>query len=607
MYFLGISAYYHDSAAVLVRDGVLIAAVQEERFSRIKHDNSFPEKAIAYCLQQGSIGFDKVDQIVFYDKPFPKIERVLESFFTVAPQGVTAFIKNIPNAINNKIFLKSLLLKELNSLQKGKVRANQIAFSEHHLSHAAWAYFTSPFQESAILTIDGVGEWATTTIFSAKGNQIEVIKEQHFPHSVGLLYSSFTQYLGFQVNDGEYKMMGLAPYGSISSEEFQRFKLKIISEIVEVHESGGIKLNMKYFDFLRGHQMVKPKKWENLFGLKQRSGPESINQSHCNLALACQVVTEEIILKLVQEAKRITGNDKVCLAGGVAYNCVANGRLLSSGIAKELHVPPAVGDSGCAGGAALAAYYLNNEIQRDTSLFEKNRISFLGPSYSSYEIESFLIARDINHEKFNSDIDLAINVAELLYKGAIVGWFSGRMEFGARALGARSILSNPKQKDIQRILNLKIKKRESFRPFAPIMLEEDMNSYFGLSKESPFMGIVSQIKPEFRKSLPEGYMQLPIMDRAKLNKSEFPGITHVDFSSRIQTVDKDTNSKMHMLLSEFKKLSGFSMLINTSFNIKDEPIVCTPDDALGCFLKTEMDYLVIEDYIVSKSSLYANT
>lgn len=605
MYILGISAYYHDSAACLLRDGQIIAAAQEERFTRIKHDPSFPVHAIRFCLDQAHIQLQDLDQIVFYDKPFLKFERILESFYAIAPLGLGAFVRHIPEWIKEKLFFKKLLKEGLKELDRGGFKDVKLCFSEHHLSHAAWAFYTSPFSESAVLTIDGVGEWTTTSIFKGSENKIGVLKEQHFPHSLGLLYSSFTQFLGFKVNDGEYKMMGLAPYGNKDSDDFFRFKKAIEESLVRVYEDGSIRLQMKYFKFLEGKRMIASGKWEALFGLAMRDEREALEQRHCDFALAAQEVTEEIILKLAREVKKVTGSKNLCLSGGVAYNCVANGKLLNEGLFEEIFVPPAVGDSGGAGGAALAAFYLSTEKPRDKALFEKNRISFLGPGFSDQYIEAFLKAKGVTYEHFPKHSALCTRAAELLNNGAVVGWMQGRMEFGARALGSRSIVASPKAPDIQKIVNQKIKFRESFRPFAPVLLEEDLENYFQLSVSSPYMALVADIKDDFKKILPDDFHSLAIMDKSRFEKSDFPGITHIDYSSRIQTVDEHTNPHFSPLLKAFKELTGSSMLINTSFNVKDEPIVCTPADAYECFMKTGMDHLFLGNFLVSKSNTNA--
>jgi len=606
VYQLGISAYYHDAAACLLRDGIIVAAAQEERFSRLKHDPSFPIHAIRYCLDHAQISLAEVDEIVFYDKPFIKFERILETFYAIAPKGLPAFVKYIPEWIKEKLFFKKLLKEGLKELDRGDFKDVKIRFSEHHLSHAAWAYYTSQFEESAILTIDGVGEWTTTSIFKGTGNQIEVLKEQHFPHSLGLLYSAFTQFLGFKVNDGEYKMMGLAPFGNADSEAYARFRQQIEGELVTIYEDGSLRLNLQYFGFLEGKRMIRTAKWQALFGLKMRDEKEELEQAHCDFALAAQHVTEEVVLKLATEAKRLTGSKNLCLAGGVAYNCVANGRLLQSDLFDEVFVPPAVGDSGGAGGAVLAAHYLEKETGRDKAQFEKNRISFLGPGYHQGEIERFLISKGAKYKTFSNSADACKEAARLLESGAVIGWMQGRMEFGARALGARSIIASPMTQDIQRTVNMKIKFRESFRPFAPVLLEEDLQNNFKLSVPSPYMALVADINDEFKKELPSDFNDWTILEKSRQPKSQFPGISHVDYSSRIQTVDAETNPHFRGLLVAFKELTGSSMLINTSFNVKDEPIVCTPADAFNCFMKTGMDYLFLGNVLISKSEMHVS-
>lgn len=600
MYTLGISAFYHDSAACLLREGQISAAAQEERFSRKKHDSSFPIQSIRFCLDQAQITLEDVESIVFYDKPFIKFERILETFYAIAPKGVGAFIKHMPEWISEKIFFKKLLKDGLKDVDRGSYKNASLLFSEHHLSHAAWAYYTSPFKESAILTIDGVGEWTTTSIFKASGNNIEVVKEQHFPHSVGLLYSSFTQFLGFKVNDGEYKMMGLAPYGNRENDTYQSFKKKLTT-LVDAFDDGSIQLNMEYFEFLMGKRMISSSKWESLFELGVRPESEPLEQAHCDFALAAQDLTEEIILKLAKETKRVTGLTNLCLSGGVAYNCVANGRLLKEGIFDNVFVPPSVGDSGSAGGAVLASYYLERNESRSIDSFAKNKISFLGPEFLGAQIEAFLLSKDVAFEQVRNKSDLCDRAAQLLVDGAVIGWMQGKMEFGARALGARSIVASPQTQDIQRIVNQKIKFRESFRPFAPVILEEDLEKYFQLSEPSPYMALVADINMEFRKPRPNDFQGQSILEKSRAEKSTFPGITHVDYSSRIQTVDADTNPNFWPLLTAYKKLTGNSILINTSFNVKDEPIVCSPKDAYDCFMKTDMDYLFLGNYILSKS------
>lgn len=599
MYILGISALYHDSAACIIHDGKVIAAAQEERFTRLKHDPSFPANAIRFCLEYAQIELDQVQLVAFYEKPLLKFERVLENFFHIAPAGFTGFVRYIPAWIKQKVFFRKFLNDQLKGLNLGSTEHLKVNFVEHHLSHAAWAYYTSPFASAAILTIDGVGEWTTTSLYHAQGKEIKALKEQHYPHSLGLLYSSFTQYLGFRVNDGEYKMMGLAPYGNRGSEKYLATKKSIEEGLVKFFDDGSIELNLTHFRFLYGDRMINAQSWQRLFGLAVRGEKEELTQDHCDIALAAQDFTEEVVLKLAEHLKELTGEVNLCLAGGVAYNCVANGRIIKSKLFNELHIPPAVGDAGSAVGAALFCHYSLNE-QAEKSEFElKNRISFLGPEFSDRQIAEFLRSKGREVTPLNND-ELLNHAINSLVDGKVVGWFKGRMEFGARALGARSILGNPMHEDVQRQINLKIKFRESFRPFAVILLEEDLQRYFELDKPSPYMAIITDILESRRKSLPENFNKLTIREKCDWVNSEFPGVTHVDYSSRIQTVEEATNPKLYELLQKFKERTGHSLLINTSFNVNNEPIVCTPQEAYDCFLKTEMDALVMENYWVQK-------
>ena len=473
-------------------------------------------------------------------------------------------------------------------------------FPEHHLSHAASAFYPSPFEKSAIITLDGVGEWATASICMGDGNKIKNLKELHFPHSLGLLYSSFTYYLGFRVNSGEYKLMGLAPYGEPNSEQVNDFIQKIKSKLVEIMDDGSIWLNQKYFNYSTGLRMVKEKKWAKLFGFSKRSSEGEIEQIHSNLAFAIQQVTEEIILKMAIEAKKITNADYLCLAGGVALNCVANGKLLKSGIFKDIFIQPAAGDAGGAIGAALAANYISFKKERIINKDDSLKGAYLGPDYSDKEIEQTAKNFKATYVKFENFNDLSDDVAELIAQGNVIGWFQGRMEFGPRALGNRSILGDARNKEMQKKLNLKIKYRESFRPFAPSVLNEDIEKYFDLETSSPYMLLVANVKNDQLKDIPNNYFQLPLMDRLYIERSKIPAITHIDFSARIQSVHKNTNERYYKLIDSFKKKTGMSVLVNTSFNVRGEPIVCTPEDAYRCFMRTEMDYLVMGNYLLSK-------
>lgn len=602
MKILGISAYYHDSAAAIVVDGEIIAAAQEERFTRIKHDPSFPANAVKYCLEQTGLKIDELDAFVFYDKPFLKFERLLQTYYGFSPRGLQSFIKAVPIWVKEKLFLKKAIKTELEKIEPYEKSKLKLLFPEHHLSHAASAYYPSPFEDAAVLTIDGVGEWATATISHGTGNKMKLLKELRFPHSLGLLYSSFTYFLGFKVNSGEYKMMGLAPYGDKTSEDYLKYIEVIKSTLVEIGQDGSIKLDQKYFNYATGLRMVFDKKWEKLFGLPKRGASEEITQQHMDLALAIQVITEEIVILMVQEAKRLTGSQNLCLAGGVALNCVANGKLINESIFENVWIQPAAGDAGGALGAALAAHY----IYYDKPLKQKGgrdnmKGSYLGPKYYDNEIE--LIARKYKapFKRCDSNAVLSKEVAQLLATENVVGWFQGRMEFGPRALGHRSIIADARSTEMQLKLNLKIKYRESFRPFAPSVLKERVSDYFDIKGDSPYMLIVKDINPKLKYDLPKDYHQKPLMDKLKVNRSKIPAVTHVDFSGRIQTVDGVDNPEYYNVIKAFEDLTGDGIVINTSFNVRGEPIVCTPEDAYRCFMRTEMDYLVVNNYIFKKT------
>ncbi|HSO87812.1 MAG TPA: carbamoyltransferase, partial [Draconibacterium sp.] len=588
MKILGISAFYHDSAAALVVDGRIVAAAQEERFTRIKQDSAFPLNAIKYCLHSEAIKISELDAIVFYDKPLLKFERLLETYYGFAPKGVASFVTAIPVWIKEKLFLKGIIHGELEKIKGYQKQKVKLLFPEYHLSHAASAFYPSPFEEAAILTIDGVGEWATASICYGKGNSITNIKELHFPHSVGLLYSAFTYYLGFRVNSGEYKLMGLAPYGIPESGEVKKFIQIIKEKLVEVKDDGSIWLNQKYFNYSTGLRMVKDNQWEKLFGFKRRDFEGKIEQHHSNLAFAIQQVTEEILLKMAAEAKRITGSKNLCLAGGVALNCVGNGKLLKSKLFDEIYIQPAAGDAGGAVGAALAAYYLAFKSERKLTLPDAMSGSFLGPEYTPTEIEHVAKTYKAKYTKFEDFEDLSARVAQLIANGNVVGWFQGRMEFGPRALGNRSILGDARNSEMQRKLNLKIKYRESFRPFAPSVLIEDCAEYFELEQPSPYMLLVANVQQKHMNSIPDNYYELPLMERLYFERSDIPSVTHIDYSARIQTVHKETNPRYRKLIEQFKKLTGYGLIVNTSFNVRGEPIVCTPEDAYKCFMRTEM-------------------
>ncbi|MDB5120083.1 MAG: Carbamoyltransferase [Sphingobacteriales bacterium] len=599
---LGISAFYHDSAAAITVDGEVIAAAQEERFTRKKHTEDFPVQAVKYCLEEAGLTIDELDAVVFYDKPLLKFERLLETYYAFAPRGVRQFIMSIPIWLKEKMFLKKLLKEGLTEVESFDSKKLKLLFPEHHMSHAASAFFPSSFEESAILTIDGVGEWATATIAHGKGNKIEMIKEMRFPHSVGLLYSAFTYYLGFRVNSGEYKLMGLAPYGNPISEQTEKFINLIKENIVDIKEDGSIWLNQKYFDYATGLKMINESKWETLFGFKTVKPDGEIEQKHCNLAFAIQKVTEEIVIKMAKEAKRLTGSEYLCMSGGVALNCVANGKLLQENIFKKIYIQPASGDAGGALGAALTANYMYfDQARNKIQCADRMKGSYLGPEYSDKEALITFKKHKSTFTKFDSFDDLCSKASELLDKGNIVGWFQGRMEFGPRALGNRSILGDARNKEMQKKLNLKIKYREGFRPFAPSVLAEHSKDYFDLEPSSPYMLLVADVKKERRKEIPDNYFDLDLWDRLYLERSDLQSITHLDFSARVQTVHKETNEKYWKLINAFKIKTGYGVVVNTSFNVRGEPVVCTPEDAYKCFMRTEMDYLVINNFLLEKT------
>jgi carbamoyltransferase len=600
---LGISAFYHDSAAALTIGGKIIAAAQEERFTRDKHTPDFPTNAVKYCLDEAGLSIDELDAIVFYDKPLLKFERLLQTYYAFAPKGLVSFLRAIPVWLNEKMFLKKLLydgLKEVGPYDKKKVK---LLFPEHHLSHAASAFLPCPYEKAAILTIDGVGEWCTASIGLGDKGDIKILKEMEFPHSVGLLYSAFTYYLGFTVNSGEYKLMGLAPYGDPTAKQTHDFADLIKKELVDIKADGSIWLDQKYFNYATGLRMVHDDKWAALFGFPRREGETDLEQKHCNLALAIQMVTEEIVIKMAEEAKRLTGAEYLCMAGGVALNCVANGKLLRAGIFKDIYIQPASGDAGGALGAALAAstmYFGETRIMNPNG-GDTMEGSYLGPDYSDKEI--MLMNRKVKatFTKYENFEDLSTFVAARLAEGNVVGWHQGRMEFGPRALGSRSILGDARNPEMQKKLNLKIKYREGFRPFAPSVLAHKAADYFELEHDSPYMLIVAPVKEERRKQLPADYHSRSLWDRLYHERSDIQSVTHLDFSARIQTVHPETNPRYHALISAFEQQTGYGLVVNTSFNVRGEPIVCTPYDSYRCFMSTEMDYLVVGDYVYCKT------
>jgi len=597
---LGISAFYHDSAAALIADGEIIAAAHEERFTRKKHDASFPANAAAYVLAEAGATPADLSAVAFYDKPYIKFERLLETYHAFAPSGLRSFLAAMPVWIKEKMFMRRFLKNELARLGEGNPT---LLFPEHHLSHAASAFFPSPFEEAAILTIDGVGEWATTTIGHGSGNRIKILRELDFPHSLGLLYSAFTYYCGFTVNRGEYKLMGLAPYGNADSEQTRRYHQKILDELVDLREDGSILLNMDYFNFATGLTMCSDKKWESLFGVPPRSPESKIMQPYMDLALAIQQMIEEAVLRLALTARELAGSDYLAMAGGVALNCVANGRLLRSGKFKDIWIQPAAGDAGGAVGAALAAWHIwKGQERRPNPDHDRMQGALLGPHYDAPELLRVLQKHGVPYRHYPDFKILCEETARLLADGKVVGWFQGRMEYGPRALGNRSILGDPRRPEMQKRLNLKIKNREGFRPFAPSVLVEDCADYFELDRPSPYMLLVAPVKAERQNPLPDGYADLPLLDRLYHGRSDIPAVTHVDYSARIQTVSRDTNERYWQLIHTFKEQTGCSVLINTSFNVRGEPIVCTPEDAYRCFMRTEMDCLVMGDYLFDKQS-----
>lgn len=593
MYILGISAYYHDSAACLLKDGLLLAAAEEERFSRKKHDFGFPNQAISFCLDFAGISFKHIDYVVFYEKPFLKFERILEGYIRFAPNGFSSFRASAPGWLTEKLFLKSIIAKELeNYFRIKRFDTDRLLFSEHHLSHAASAFFPSPFEESAVLTMDGVGEWATTSLAVGTGSDLQIIKEIHYPHSLGLFYSAFTAYLGFRVNSGEYKVMGLAPYGQ------PKFVELIKDRLIRLHDDGSFSLNLEYFSYCTDLSMTNDK-FNGLFGRRPRTPESQISRLDVDIAASVQKVLEEAVIGLARHAMHLTGKQYLCLAGGVALNCVANSRIRTEGLASDVWVQPAAGDSGGAIGAAFAAYYLGLEMPRQTvSAHDSMHGSYLGPSYSQAEVVRQLSSIGAHFETLSED-SLIDTVAKSISEGAVVGWFSGRMEFGPRALGSRSILADPRRHDMQRVLNEKIKFRETFRPFAPSVLAERASDWFDLGYQSPYMLFVAKVNMKRRKQY---QVREHIIDPLELEtvQSEIPAVTHVDYTARIQTVSESTNPRYYNLLKKFDEITGCPVLINTSFNIRGEPIVCTPEDAFICFMNSGIDLLVVENCILKK-------
>ncbi|MGH7916489.1 MAG: carbamoyltransferase family protein [Candidatus Binataceae bacterium] len=593
MKILGISAYYHDSAAALVADGDIIAAAQEERFSRRKHDARFPRHAVAYCLKEARVNLGELDYVVFYDKPWIKFERMLETYFGFAPKGLSSFLTAMPVWLKEKLNLKSVLRRELKAIAGcGRGELPPLLFTEHHQAHAASAFFASPFGRAAVLCLDGVGEWATTSLWLGDGNRLEPRWQIDFPHSLGLLYSAFTYYTGFKVNSGEYKLMGLAPYGE------PKYADVIRRHLIDIKPDGTFRLNVDYFNYTTGLTMTG-RKFHELFGGPPRQPESALTQREMDLASSIQQVTEEVIEKLARTARRELDAEFLCLAGGVALNCVANGLLLRDGPFRDLWVQPAAGDAGGALGAALAVWHLYADQPRHPSEADKMRGGFLGPSFTDDEVSQELAASHAVYRRCD-DRELLARVAEVLNQGAVVGWFQGRMEFGPRALGNRSIIGDPRDARMQSVMNLKIKFRESFRPFAPAVLIERVGDYFELDRPSPYMALVAPVKHELRTPITDEQARLFGIEKLKLPRSTIPAVTHVDYSARVQTVHRETNPRFHDLLAEFEARSGCAVLVNTSFNVRGEPIVCTPTDAYRCFMRTEMDYLVIGNLMLAK-------
>tara|TARA_A100001015_G_scaffold297999_1_gene380170 strand:+ start:4012 stop:5847 length:1836 start_codon:yes stop_codon:yes gene_type:complete len=590
---LGISAFYHDSAAALIIDGEIIAAAQEERFSRKKHDASYPFHAVDYVLKEKNLSLNDVDYIVFFEKPFLKFERLLETYMAFAPKGFRSFSLSMPIWLREKLFQKKFLFEKLKLHDRKFNDINKIKFSEHHYSHAASAFYPSPFKEAVVLTLDGVGEWATTTVAIGNENNLKMIKEIHFPHSLGLLYSAFTYYTGFKVNSGEYKVMGLAPYGK------PKYKNLIIKELMDLKDDGSFKLNMKYFNYATGLTMTN-KNFSNLFGQPVRDPKKDLlSDFHMDIASSIQAVTEEIVMRITKNIANEYKLKNLCLAGGVALNCVANGKILRENFFDNVWVQPAAGDAGGSLGAALAFWY--RELKKPRKTFkDKMQGSYLGPKFSESKIEKTLKTLKANYiKKTNSEISQS--VAKHLSESKTIGWFQGRMEFGPRALGGRSILADPRSEKMQKELNLKIKFRESFRPFAPSVLREDLNQWFDLDCDSPYMLLVSDVKKEKQIRMSENDNKLFGIDKLNIKRSSIPAITHVDYSARIQTVHKETNPKYYDLINEFKKITNCPVLVNTSFNVRGEPIVCSVEDAFNCFMGTNLDILVIENFILFKN------
>jgi len=592
MRILGISAFYHDSAAALIDDGRIVAAAQEERFSRRKHDAAFPHNAIGYCLAEAGVAVDELYNVVFYDKPFLKFERLLETYVALAPRGFRSFKMSIPLWLREKLFQKNMLRDELEKFSED-FDTSRLLFCEHHLSHAASAFFPSPFENAAVLTMDGVGEWATTSAAIGNGNRLEIIQEIHFPHSLGLLYSALTYYTGFRVNSGEYKVMGLAPYGE------PKYAKLILDHLIDLKPDGSFRLDMSYFDYCTGLTMTN-NRFAELFGEPVRRPDQLLKPFHMDVAASIQSVLDEAVLRLTRSLAKQIGSRNLCLAGGVALNCVANGKVLRDGRFDNIWIQPAAGDAGGAVGAALAAYHLFKNQPRKTDGVDGMSGAYLGPSFPQAEIERRLMAAGAKFAVLGED-EMIETTAQALAGQKAVGWFQGRMEFGPRSLGARSILGDPRSPAMQKNLNLKVKYRESFRPFAPAVLREDVSEWFDLTSDSPYMLVVADVREDKRRHMTANEQALVGIDKLNVSRSEIPAVTHVDYSARIQTVHGNTNPLFHKLLSRFKALTGCPILVNTSFNVRGEPIVCTPEDAFRCFMGNELDVLVVGNCVLQKA------
>ncbi len=608
MKILGISAFYHDSAAAVTIDGKISAAAQEERFTRKKHDPSFPVNAVKFCLKQSGLNIDDLDAVAFYDKPWLKFERLMMTYYMYAPKGFKSFVEAVPVWTKEKMFLKKIIEEELTSIEQYDFSKFKLLFPSHHLSHAASAFYASPFASSAILTVDGVGEWATASIAFGEGKEITSLKELSFPHSLGLFYSAVTYYLGFRVNSGEYKVMGLAPYGNSGSEQTEQYKQKLKEHIIDIKNDGSCCLNQDFFDYSTGMKMTKNDKWQKLFGIKKREPEQDLTQQHCDFALACQQITEESVIKMAQTAKNLTKSENLCLAGGVALNCVANSKIMQTGIFKNIWIQPASGDAGGALGAALAAEYIYFGSERiaggQTDIMKG---SYLGPDFCKCEINKMIKTFKACAEYIDDEEMLLEKTAQAAADGKVIGWFQGKAEFGPRALGNRSIIADPRNEQMQMKMNLKIKHRESFRPFAPSVTDEDARNYFDIATESPYMLLTADVKKDICYNLPDGYNNFAVKDKLYFKRSAIPAVTHIDFSARVQTVSGKTNPRFYGLIKKFSRITGCPVLINTSFNVRGEPIVSSPEDAYRCFMNTEMDCLVIGNFFFEKEKQNGST